>query len=478
LTPVTILWLRQDLRLSDHPALAAALERGGALLPVYIWEPGEQGEWAPGAASRWWLHESLSALGADLAVRGSRLLLRRGPALGTLRELVAETRAQAVYWSRCYEPEAMARDRSVENGLRNAGIDARSFNSALLAEPWELATQNGGPFQVFTPFWRALRKSIEPPAPIPAPATVTAPLGWPASLALDDLGLRPRSPWYHTLHSSWLPGEQGARRNLQQFVAEAAATYDLRRNHPATPGTSRISPHLHFGEISPRQIWQAMRAVPGSADAQYLAEIGWREFAHHLLYHFPQTPRAPLREEFSRFPWRDDQRALSAWQRGLTGVPFVDAGMRELWATGWMHNRARMVVASFLVKNLRISWQHGARWFWDTLVDADLANNTLGWQWSTGCGADAAPFFRIFNPVLQGKKFDPEGAYVRRWVRQLARLPAKYVHEPWEATEAALSAAGVTLGVDYPRPLVDLAVTRAAALAAYQSLRSGRPRGR
>jgi deoxyribodipyrimidine photo-lyase len=472
--PPVLLWLRQDLRLADHPALCAAVESGAPVIPVFLWAPWEEAEWAPGAASRWWLHESLQSLRADLEQRGSRLILRRvaSDSLATLRELLQETGARAVFWSRRYEPQLIARDRRIKEALRADGLDARSFNAALLIEPWDVRNKSGRPFQVFTPFWKHVSATCTAPEPLPAPTTLPAPRAWPASAPLEELELMPRIPWHEGMARDWQPGEAPAARQLAAFLDDGVEGYSEGRNLPATRGTSRLSPHLHFGEISPRQIWHAARPWRGG---QFMAEIGWREFAHHLLYHFPHTPGEPLRAEYSRFPWADDAAQLEAWRRGRTGVPLVDAGMRELWTTGWMHNRVRMVVGSFLVKNLRLHWLEGARWFWDTLVDADLAANTLGWQWTAGCGADAAPYFRVFNPVSQGLKFDPTGDYVRRWVPELARLSGGDIHAPWEARPETLQRAGIVLGRDYPLPIVDLKRSREAALTAWQTLRAPRP---
>jgi deoxyribodipyrimidine photo-lyase len=472
--PPVLLWLRQDLRLADHPALCAAVESGAPVIPDFLWAPWEEAEWAPGAASRWWLHESLQSLRADLEQRGSRLILRRvaSDSLATLRELLQETGARAVFWSRRYEPQLIARDRRIKEALRADAIDARSFNAALLIEPWDVRNNSGRPFQVFTPFWKHVSATCTAPEPLPAPTTLPAPRDWPASAPLEELELMPRIPWHEGMARDWQPGEAPAARQLAAFLDDGVEGYSEGRNLPATRGTSRLSPHLHFGEISPRQIWHAARPWRGG---QFMAEIGWREFAHHLLYHFPHTPGEPLRAEYSRFPWADDAAQLEAWRRGRTGVPLVDAGMRELWTTGWMHNRVRMVVGSFLVKNLRLHWLEGARWFWDTLVDADLAANTLGWQWTAGCGADAAPYFRVFNPVSQGLKFDPTGDYVRRWVPELARLSGGDIHAPWEARPETLQRAGIVLGRDYPLPIVDLKRSREAALTAWQTLRAPRP---
>jgi len=476
--PVSLVWFRQDLRLADNPALTLASQRG-AVVPVYIDCAAEEGAWPPGGASRWWLHQSLLQLDGSLRAHGSRLCLRQGPALQQLRELCAATGADAVYWNRRYEPAIKARDATLKAELRAAGLIAESRNAALLVEPWEIANQSGKPFQVFTPFWRAMLKQLNPTAALPAP-TLTPPQRWPASLPLEALQLLPDVPWYRTMATTWQPGETGAAARLQRFTDLRLRDYQQRREQPAVAGTSCLSPHLHFGEISPRQIWHAIGAAEsarGAAAAEwpankFLAELIWREFAHHLLHHFPELPEQPLRAEFRAFAWREDAPALAAWQRGQTGLPLIDAGMRELWATGWMHNRVRMVTASFLVKNLRLRWQLGARWYWDTLVDADLANNTQGWQWSAGCGADAAPYFRIFNPVSQGERFDPEGKYIRRWVPELARLPAPWIHAPWQAPAPQLAAAGVALGTSYPLPIVDLKASRESALAAFRRLRA------
>ncbi len=480
MTP-TLLWFRQDLRLKDNPALDAALARGGPIVPVFIFDPAGEGRWAPGGASRWWLHHSLASLDQSLRGRGLRLILAQGSSVGNLRAIIRATGAGAVYWNRRYEPSAVARDAAIKTGLSAVGLEVRTFNSALLNEPESIANKQGRPFQVFTPYWRhCLELSVAAPLKRTR-STLPGPARWPASLALDELGLLPAIPWDRGFSEEWQPGEAGAAKRLLQFVARAMADYAEERDRPDHDGTSMLSPWLHFGEISPRQIWAAVRATawdtgvfpPSNGARVFLSEIGWREFAHHLLFHFPHTPEQPLRAEFSRFPWAEDSGGakLRAWQRGRTGYPIIDAGMRQLWRTGWMHNRVRMVAASFLVKHLRLSWTHGAEWFWDTLVDADLASNTLGWQWSAGCGADAAPYFRVFAPVLQGRKFDAAGDYVRRWVPELARLPAGHIHAPWDAPAQVLADAGVRLGDNYPRPIVDHARARAEALAAFKQLR-------
>ncbi len=471
----TILWLRLDLRLGDHPALQSGIAEG-AVVPVFIWEPESEEPWRPGSATRWWLYQSLQSLGESLRGVGSRLIIRRGPALETLLALAEETGADAVCWTRRYEPAVISRDAKIKDALIRSGLKAESFCGALLHEPWTIQNQSKKPFQVFTPFWRHCLTKQDPAEPLPAPKHIPAPARWPESLPLDALELLPRIDWAAGMRAAWTPGEGSAHKCLAHFLRETATHYGTTRDIPSVPGTSRLSPHLHFGEISPRQIWHAARGaeLPGWRESRFLTEIGWREFSHHLLYHFPHTPQEPLRPEFERFPWRENVEALTAWQRGQTGYPIVDAGMRELWATGWMHNRVRMIVASFLVKDLLISWTEGAWWFWDTLVDADLAQNTLGWQWTAGCGADAAPYFRVFNPSSQGEKFDAEGLYVHRWCPELKRVPLRWLHRPWEAPAETLAAAGVVLGRDYPRPIVDHGAARIAALAAFASLKGER----
>ncbi len=469
----TLVWFRQDLRLADNPALHAAAQRG-AVVPVYVWSPDEEAPWAPGGALRVWLHQSLAALDESLRAMGSRLILREGPAEQALFAIARETGATAVYWNRQYEPAAIARDKTIKAALNAAGIRAESFKANLLFEPWEVMTGEERPYRVFTPFWNACQGKTEPSEPIPAPDKLKAPAEWPKSLRVDALKLLPTISWDTGISEAWTPGEESAQQRLDTFLNESLMDYDSRRDTPSKETTSLLSPHLHFGEISPRQIWhECKRAAGGRGKAAlpYLRQIVWREFAHHVLYHFPHTTDAPMRPEFANFPWQRDEKRLRAWQRGRTGYPIVDAGMRQLWTTGWMHNRVRMVVGSFLVKDLHLHWLDGARWFWDTLVDADLANNTFGWQWVAGCGADAAPYFRIFNPVLQGEKFDPKGEYVRRWVPELAALPDKWIHKPWDAPADVLAKAGVELGEQYPNPIVDHAEARAIALEYFERIK-------
>jgi len=472
--PAALVWFRRDFRLSDNPALMAALERGYSPIPVYVHAPEEDAPWAPGAASQAWMQRSLAALDADLRRLGSRLLVRRGDSFSELEKLVMETGAEAVFWNRLYEPAAIARDQRVKTTLKACGLMVESFNGALLVEPWTIASGTGEPYRVFTPFWKNAARSLDLVAPQPAPRQLPPVPENLESLGIESLGLssalveprREQGFWEH-----WQPGEAGAHGLLDAFIEGAANGYKEQRNFPDRTGTSRLSPHLHFGEISPQQIVARIRRESWPAGAapdveHYLGELGWREFSHHLLFHYPHTANRNLNPRFQEFRWEEiDPSRLDAWQRGRTGVPIVDAGMRELWQTGWMHNRVRMIVASYLSKNLRYHWLHGARWFWDALVDADLANNTQGWQWTAGTGADAAPYFRIFNPVVQSQRFDPQGRYLKRWLPELERMPLPALFAPWEHPELAGS-----LAPDYPaQPVVDLQSSRAAALSAYSN---------
>ncbi|MBS0376347.1 MAG: deoxyribodipyrimidine photo-lyase [Proteobacteria bacterium] len=471
-----IVWFRRDLRLTDHPALAAATEGGARVVALYVHAPAEDDPWPAGAASRWWLHHSLAALGAALRARGGTLELAAGPSLETLLAVAAASGATEVHWNRAYEPAAIARDTRVKAALRAAGLTAESHPGDLLIEPWQLKNAAGEPFRVFTPFWRACLAALDSlPPPRPPPARIVAARDG-AGASLDSLGLLPRLPWDAGFRAHWTPGEAGALDRLEAFLAHDAAAYAETRDRPDRPATSRLSPHLHFGELSPRQVLAATRAAAAGGRATtghdaFLRELGWREFSHHLLYAFPHMQSEPMDPRFRALAWRSDPRQLAAWQRGRTGIPIVDAGLRELWTTGWMHNRVRMIVASYLTKNLGLAWLEGARWFHDTLVDADLANNIQGWQWTAGCGADAAPYYRIFNPVLQAERFDPERRYLRAWLPELAALPDEWIHRPFAAPAEVLAAAGIRLGEHYPAPAVDLAPSRDEALARWQAIR-------
>lgn len=472
-----IYWFRQDLRTTDLPGLAAAVATGQPLLACYILDDASPGEHRPGSASRWWLHHSLTALSAELDKLGIPLVLRRGATASELGRLIEESGADALYCARQYEPWARQLEQQLHQDLQQS-VTFKRFPGALLFEPENISNQSGQPFKVFTPFWRHCRNGEPPPAPRPAPRAARGFAGSIAGDSLDGWQLCPKDPdWAATWTSLWQPGSAGAHSRLETFLAAGVNDYSEGRDHPARDTTSRLSPHLHFGEISPRQVWhEAMALAAGDAACReqidkFLSELGWREFSYHLLHHFPDLAEQPFKPQFKRFPWLGDSAALTAWQRGQTGYPIVDAGMRELWQTGYMHNRVRMVVASFLTKHLLIHWRAGARWFWDTLVDADLANNSCGWQWVAGSGADASPYFRIFNPVTQGEKFDEQGIYIRRWVPELAGLPDRYLNRPWAAPKDVLADAGVCLGASYPGPIVDHKAAREAALAAYAAIK-------
>ena len=478
--PPAIVWFHDDLRVADHPALAAAVESGQPLIALYLLEEESAGLRPLGGASRWWLAGSLRALDAALRQRGGALTLRRGAAAQALPALAAETGATAVYWNRRHDPAGAAIDQAVAEALAKRGTAVHTYQATLLFAPEDVRTRSGAPFAVFTPFLRHVR-SIKPPrTPVPAPGAING-ADAIASEDLDDWKLEPRAPdWAAGFADHWTRGEVAARDKLVAFVDASLAAYAGERDRPDRAGTSRLSPHLRFGEVSPFQVWHAIEAAReagGRAAAvevgaeKFIAELVWREFCHHLLAHHPDLATRNVQARFDAFLWRDDPAALTAWQRGATGYPIVDAGMRELWATGWMHNRVRMVTASFLAKHLLIDWRAGERWFWDTLVDADLANNPANWQWVAGSGADAAPYFRIFNPALQGQKFDPAGTYVRRWLPELAGLPDDVIHTPEQAPPTLLAAAGVTLGKTYPAPIVDHKAARARALGAFERIK-------
>ncbi|MDE0111491.1 MAG: deoxyribodipyrimidine photo-lyase [Albidovulum sp.] len=474
--PIVVMWFRQDLRIADNPAFMHACKTSNRVLPIYILDDENSGRWKMGAASRWWLHESLRKLNESLE---GNLCLALGDARSILSELTRRFSVEGVFWNRCYEPWRIKRDSEIEESLRETGIAARSWNGSLLIEPRDLVKENGEPYRVFTPFfkncWR-LRSS-----------TFREPLGVPPTRNLFgcrmrepcELRLLPQIPWYREMREEWRPGETGAQIRLRKFLDNGLKGYRIGRDYPARAIVSRLSPHLHFGEISANQIWSGiagyLQCDDTRSDAEYfLRELAWREFSYSLLFFNPDLPSKNLNSKFDEFPWREDAGYLQAWQLGRTGYPIVDAGMRELRITGYMHNRVRMIAGSFLVKNLLLRWNSGANWFWDSLVDADLANNSASWQWVAGSGTDAVPYFRIFNPVSQGNKFDPEGAYVRKFCPELSKLPNKYVHSPWQASTEILEAAGLQLGRTYPFPIVDLASSRTRALEAF-ALTKGKP---
>jgi deoxyribodipyrimidine photo-lyase len=474
-----VVWFRNDLRLTDHRAVTAAVKSGTPIVFVFILDDVTPGPWKLGGASRWWLDKSLTALAHDIETRGARLTLRRGATMKELPRIVSETNAGSVYFSRSYDPAGVGLEDKLKAIFDKSGVAFKRYGGSLLREPEEMRTKAGDVYKVYTPFSRTLMQNFVPAKSLPAAKAFIAPGQAPKSDALASWALHPKKPdWSSGFPEMWAPGEAGAGKKLRAFLASAMTTYSDDRNRPDKPGTSRLSPHLHFGEITPAQCWtaatHAAAAKPGSDKGleTFIRELIWREFSNTLLFYWPDLPEAPFRKDFAAFPWREDRDSLKAWQRGQTGYPIVDAGMRELWHTGYMHNRVRMIAASFLIKHLLIPWQQGEAWFWDTLVDADLASNAASWQWVAGSGADAAPYFRIFNPVTQGEKFDPDGVYVKRWVPELKELPPEMVHAPWAAPELSVRAAGVTLGKSYPYPIVDHAAARERALAAYAAVKA------
>lgn len=475
---ITLVWFRQDLRLSDNPALTAALHQG-QVVPVYVWETGtKRTDREPvGSASRWWLHHSLTALQKKLG----GLIIESGDPTELIANLAKSFNVTSVYWNRCYEPLAIARDTKLKSKLSDLGFEVKSFNANLLAEPWEIKTQNDGPYQVYSPFWRALQKQLNVKVKPTPKLNLAKGVRGQGKTEIKALGFLPQSPdWAKGWDKLWQPGEDGAQERFTTFLNDELKGYKELRNRPDLPHVSRLAPHLHFGELSPRQIWLRIDQVIDQnpeleTDARkFLSELAWREFSYHLLFHFPGLPEDNLKPEFNSYPWRRSSKDLRAWQQGQTGYPMVDAGMRELWQTGYMHNRVRMLTASFLIKHLRLDWRHGHHWFNDTLLDADLANNSASWQWVAGSGADAAPYFRIFNPILQGEKFDPHGVYVRKWVPELENMPDDYLHKPFEAPDEVLKSAGVTLGKTYPKPIVSHSAARTAALEGYDKVKAAK----
>ncbi len=477
MTTPLIYWFRQDLRLHDLPGLAAAVASKRPLVLLYILDDESPGEWRIGAASRWWLHHSLASLHGEIGKRGGSLLLRRGETVDTLLSIARELGAQHVYCSRMYEPWAVELEQRAHATLQGSSIELKRYPGSLLFEPEAILNGSGQPYKVFTPFWRAC---LAQPAPAATKKLSTKLRFWPGDVHSDNLrkwALCPSNPdWAAAWPQYWRPGTAGARSRMKQFFAAAINNYSDGRDHPAQDATTRLSPHMHYGELSPRDLWHQAQSVAASSPKiedevnKLLSELGWREFSAHLMFHYPAIANQAFKEKFRQFPWLSNKRNLRAWQRGETGYPMVDAGMRELWQTGYMHNRVRMIVASFLTKHLLLHWCEGAKWFWDTLLDANLANNTGGWQWVAGSGADASPYFRIFNPITQGVKFDAKGDYVRHWVPELKLLPTRYLHAPWEAPAEILKQAGVELGTTYPHPIVDHREARESALAAYGSL--------
>ncbi|MDC0492404.1 DNA photolyase family protein [Candidatus Pseudothioglobus singularis] len=462
-------WFRQDLRLSDNPSLHHAT-KNGQVLPVYILDDQNSVDFSMGGASRFWLYHSLKSLNENL---NNNLSLYQGDPLKVLLDIIDCNNITAVYWNRCYEPWRITRDTKIKSALESKGISVFTYNGSLLWEPWTIKKDDGTPYKVFTPFYRkGCLNSEEPRRPLPKVSTSNLIVDNVPSLNLEDLSLIPTFRWDIKIKSHWDIGEIGAYERLTKFINSGIKYYKEGRNFPAKPFVSRISPHMHFGELSPNQAWYLAKEKGGDKNIDhFLSELGWREFSYCQLYFNPDLPRKNLQSKFDAFSWEDNPTNLLAWQKGQTGIPMVDAGMRELWLTGSMHNRVRMVVGSFLVKNLLINWHHGERWFWDCLVDADLASNSASWQWIAGCGADAAPYFRIFNPVTQGEKFDPDGEYIRQYIPELKELPNKYLYNPSEAPKEVLDKANIVIGKDYPEPIINLKASREKALDAFKSLK-------
>lgn len=467
---IAIHWFRQDLRLTDNPALNCATQHKN-VLPIYIFDDVNPGRYAIGSASKWWLHHSLEALNKSL---NGTLSVYKGNPQDILDELFSRFDVEAVYWNRCYEPWRIARDTEIKKHLKLQEINVRTFNGSLLWEPWDIHKLDGTPYKVFTPFYnKGCLKAKPPRTPIKKISHTEFVCDTKVLNGINSLNLLPITGWDNSLNAYWHIGEVGAEKRLKAFFLEGIQNYKEGRDFPSKPYVSRLSPHLHFGEISPNTLWYGAQILGENIQIDHFCrEIGWREFSYSLLYNNPDLPQKALQPKFNQFPWVNNTQHLKAWQKGMTGIPIVDAGMRELWQTGYMHNRIRMIVGSFLTKNLLIHWNFGERWFWDTLADADLANNSASWQWIAGCGADAAPYFRIFNPVTQSQRFDPDGIYIRQYIPEIAKIPNNFLFAPWEAPEPILQNACVKLGETYPNPIVDLKQSRNNALSAYQSLKS------
>ena len=465
-----IVWFRRDLRIADNPALHEAVKTGRPVICLYILETEKEREL--GGASKWWLHHSLQSLSKDLETVGAKLTLREGEAFRILDMLIEETSANSVYWNRRYDLAPREIDAAIKSDLKARGLTVETYRANLLSEPWTVKTKTDNYYKVFTPYWRAAQESLDTSAPLPSPKSINAYAAEIKSEHLESFNLLPISPdWGSKMVPHWTIGREGAAEALKQFMDGPVANYPEDRNRPdKEDGTSKLSPHLAFGEISPKQIWHSCKGDLEKARV-FLSEIGWREFSYVLLFHNPKLASENFKPAFDGFEWNNDSNHLHRWQHGQTGYPFVDAGMRQLWQTGWQHNRVRMVTASFLIKHLLIDWREGEKWFHDTLVDADPASNAASWQWVAGSGADASPYFRIFNPFTQGEKFDPNGDYIRKFVPELAKMPKKYIHRPWEAPQNVLDYAGVKLGKTYPKPIVDHKEAREKALAAYKASR-------
>ena len=470
---LSIFWFRQDLRLADNPGLSEAISKG-IVLPIYIYDNINSNEYEMGSASKWWLHNSLEKLNDSL---NNKLSVYKGDALKIIESLTKSYDVESISWNRCYEPWRIKRDKNIKSEIEKKGIEVNTFNGSLLWEPFNILKTDGTPYRVFSPYYRKGCLNAAPPRiPLKSPEISSLFKDEYNELTIEDLSLIPKVHWFDEMEKLWKPGEVGAQEKLYDFLDDGLFGYKEGRNFPSQKNVSQLSPHIHLGEISPNQVWYAAKQKEDETGierdlAHFLSELGWREFSYNLLYHFPTLPRENLQKKFDNFPWQENIDFLDKWKKGLTGYPIVDAGMQELWQTGYMHNRVRMIVGSFLVKNLLLHWHEGEKWFWDCLIDADLASNSASWQWVAGSGADAAPYFRIFNPISQGIKFDPEGEYTKKFLPELSDLPIKYLYSPWEAPADVLEQANIKLGENYPKPIVDLKESREKALDAFDKIR-------
>ena len=467
-----VIWLRKDLRIHDHAGFAKAIANNYEIIPVFIWDEAEH-QWQEGAASQWWLYHALADLQEQIKNLGGKVYIHQpeeGQSVADyLQALVKAYDAEVIYWGRRYEPEIVKRDTTLKQDLLNQEFEVKSFNTHLIYEPHTIRNKSGKHFKVFTPFWKHCL-TLEVGQLIQVSKEQWKKVNWhltSAKLSIDDLGLLPKISWDEGFYDHWKPQRNEGLKRLKEMVSTKYKTYNVERDLPAIDGTSQLSPYLQWGQISAHEIYHAFsKNYNDTIETGYLRQLFWREFSYHLMFNEPHTPNKALRSEYEQFPWERNEEFLNAWKKGQTGFPIVDAGMRQLWQTGWMHNRVRMIVGSLLVKHMLQDWREGASWFWDTLVDGDLANNTMGWQWIGGCGADASPYFRIFNPIIQGEKFDPKGAYVKKYCPELKDVPEAYIHKPWQMPEIEL-VAGVTIGKTYPRPVISHLDGRQKALDAY-----------
>ena len=470
---LSIFWFRQDLRLADNPGLSEAISKG-IVLPIYIYDDINSNEYEMGSASKWWLHNSLEKLNDSL---NNKLSVYKGDALKIIESLTKSYDVESISWNRCYEPWRIKRDKNIKSEIEKKGIEVNTFNGSLLWEPFNILKTDGTPYRVFSPYYRKGCLNAAPPRiPLKSPEISSLFKDEYNESTIEDLSLIPKVHWFDEMEKLWKPGEVGAQEKLYDFLDDGLFGYKEGRNFPSQKNVSQLSPHIHLGEISPNQVWYAAKQKEDETGIEkdlshFLSELGWREFSYNLLYHFPTLPRENLQKKFDNFPWQENTDFSDKWKKGHTGYPIVDAGMRELWQTGYMHNRVRMIVGSFLVKNLLLHWHEGEKWFWDCLIDADLASNSASWQWVAGSGADAAPYFRIFNPISQGIKFDPEGEYTKKFLPELRDLPIKYLYSPWEAPADVLEQANIKLGENYPKPIVDLKESREKALDAFDKIR-------